>query len=356
MKKRFFTTAAIATGFLFFAGTSPVVAFEIQEKLNLSGTIEVEFNVADSDEESSNKIELATADFGLEAALTNWATGTLNTTWNGDDDKFEVDEAFITLADEEVCPVSLQAGRFVVPFGAYEGEAPSPLTNDIFETKEDAIMVGFNVAGFHIDAYTFNGDTNEGGGDPSVDKFGFAAGYDYESEGFAASFGLGYINSVMDSDALSEGLAEGHGEMADLGFPIDENKFGLNADYAGGLAANTIITVGPVALIGEYITLIDDYKLFPQSKGIKPNAWQLEAVYTVEIAEKETIFALGYSKSEDLHGGIAPETRLAMGASVGLGEGVSVAAEYTIDEDYSVADGGTGDDATLFTLRLAYEF
>ncbi len=214
-------------------------------------------------------------------------------------------------------------------------------------------MVSFGVAGFHIDAYTFSGDTNEGGGDASVDKFGLAVGYDFESEGFAASFGMGYINSAMDADGMTE-IVEGAVEE-EFEMEIDLNHSFLNADYAGAVAVNTKVDVGPISLIGEYITLVDDYKMLPSDEGVKPNAWQLEVVYAAEIAAKETTFAVGYSMTDDMDG-VAPESRLAMGASVGLGEGVSVAAEYSIDEDYGVADGGTGEDATLFTLRLAYEF
>ncbi len=43
--------------------------------------------------ESSNTVELATADLGREVTVTDWPTGVIVLTWNGDDGKFELDEA-----------------------------------------------------------------------------------------------------------------------------------------------------------------------------------------------------------------------------------------------------------------------
>ncbi len=68
-------------------------------------------------------------------------------------------------------------GRFTVPFGSYETNMISdPLTLEIGETGEDALMVGFEAAGFYGSFYVFNGDTNEGGGDENIEHFGATVG------------------------------------------------------------------------------------------------------------------------------------------------------------------------------------
>ncbi|PID76666.1 MAG: hypothetical protein CSB24_05390 [Deltaproteobacteria bacterium] len=331
--------------------------------LTISGAVEVEFTAGDDFEgESSNSVDLATADFGLEAAVTGWASGTMAITWNGDDDKFELDEAFITIANPDVSPLSFQAGRFVVPFGAFETNTLSdPLTKEIFETKEDNVMLGFEAGGFQAGFYVFNGDTNEGGGSESIEHFGLNAGYAYESDAVSFGFGIGYINSAIDSDGLTE-LMEGEAEEIEAGvYSADENSSLLNADYASGLAVNANAAFGPVVLIGEYVTLLEDYEMdfvfegMPGHYAAKYSAWQLEAAYILEIGEHETVFALNYSSSDDL-GGAFPESRLAAAVTVGLMEGLSLGGEYCHDEDYSVEEEGTDESADLFTLRLAYEF
>lgn len=369
MKRKVFSTAAIAASLSFFAGISTSLAEEtplldqIQDKVTLHGTIEVDLTIAEDFEgASTSDIELATADFSLESALTDWTTGTIALTWNGDDDKIEVDEAFITLGNAEKYPLSLQAGRFVVPFGVYETNCLSDsLTKEIFETKEDAVMVTFESNGLYAKAYVFNGDTNEGGGDDAIEHFGVNVGYAYESDGFSADFGVGYLNSAIDADGLTEWVENSQKESVERGATFDENTSFLNADYAGGIALSSIVKAGAFTLIGEYIALLDDYEMNFVHKGNattfskKPQAWQLEVAYTTEIIAKETVFALSYSETEDL-GEAFPESRLAAAVSVGLTEGVNLALEYCHDEDYDTSEGGTDESAELVTVRLAYEF
>jgi len=53
---------------------------------------------------------------------------------------------------------------------------------------------------------------------------------------------------------------------------------------------------------------------------------------------------------------ILPETRFVTSVGFGLTEGLSLALQYAHEEDYDVADGGTGGSADNVTAKLAYEF
>jgi len=338
-------TAAIATGLLALSGANLVLAQEkwedsledkVKDHLTISGTIEVEASsVEDFDGTKEEDIALATADFGIEAKLVDWAVGTLALTWDDEEDKITVDEAFITLGGTEEIPASLKAGRFYLPFGVFETAAISdPLTLEAFETREDAVMAGFTMAGFSGGLYVFNGDTNEGGGDEKIEHFGAHLGYSLEDDHFEINSQLGYLSSIVDSDTLGEELD-------------------LEADYVGGIAAQASISAFGVTVSGEYITAVEDYTPADGGEG-KPAAYHLEAGYEVELG-LPLQFAVSYSATKDL-AAILPESRVAAVVGVELIEGLGFKVEYRHDQDYDVADGGTGEEADAIVAQLSYEF
>jgi len=337
-------TMALTAGLICLVGAGEVMAEEkqgeilekLKDRVTFSGAIEVEASWSEDFEGvSESDIALATAELGVEAKIVEWAVGTLNLEWLDEDDKISVDEAFITLGGTEKIPATLKAGRYFVPFGAFETNTISdPLTLEAFETKEDAVMAGFDVAGVHGGIYAFNGDTNEGGGDDNIEHYGAHIGYTLENDDLKVNAHLGYLSSVVDSDGLSENLD-------------------LEADYVGGLAAQASVTFVGVTLTGEYITAIDDYQPTDGASS-KPSAFHLEAGYSLELG-LPLLFALSYSGTDDL-AGILPESRLAAVAGVEFVEGLGLKVEYAHDTDYDVDEGGSGEEADVVTLQLAYEF
>lgn len=306
----------------------------MNEHVSFGGAIEVEAAwVEDFEGVSESSLDLATAEFGFEAKITDWGTGVMAIEWDGDDDKLTIDEAFILVGNEDEFPVVGQFGRFGVPFGVYEGNTISdPLTKEAFETKEDAAMANFGVGGFYGNFYIFNGETNEGGGDDTIEHFGATLGYEMESDDLVFATGVNYISSVFDSDGLTDAFPDS-----------------MESDYAGGLGVNAKLGLAGIGIFAEYITALDSVN------GVEPSAWHLEATYTMELTGRELFFSLGYSETEEL-GGIFPESRIAFAAGIGLWKGLGLTAEFAIDEDYNVAGGGSGEDANSFTVQLAYEF
>ena len=321
------------------AGEEQGVLTKVKEHVTVKGAIEVEVSWSeDYAGVSESDIALATAEFGFEGKMTDWVVGTLALEWLDDEDKIDVDEAFVTLGNTEKFPLTLQAGRYVVPFGAFASNTLSdPLTLEAFETKEDAVMVAVEAAGLRAGVYAFNGDTNEGEGDDTIEHFGAHLGYSLEKEPFSLEVGMGYLSSVVDSDFLSENLD-------------------LSAEYVGAVAVNARVAIAGISFSGEYMSAIDDYQAGDlEIAESQPSAYHLEAGYEVEVSEFPLIFALSYSATSDF-GGLLPENRVAAMAGIELTEGLRFSLEYTHDTDYEIDEGGTAEEADAVTTQLAYEF
>lgn len=318
------------------------VASYINDHVNFGGAIEVEAGWSeDFDGVSESTIDLATAEFAFEAEVTDWAGGVMAIEWDGDEDKLTVDEAFITLGGTDEIPVSLQAGRYVVPFGVFDGNTVSdPLTKEAFETKEDAAMVSGEFGPVSIGAFVYNGETNEDGGDSNIEQYGATIGYALENDTVRFEAHASYSSSIADSDTLQE-------------------EYDLEADYVGGVALQASLRVAGAVFIGEYITALDDYEssdeLTGESISDQPSAYQLEAGYNFDLGGLASIVSLGYNGTSDL-GGILPESRIMAVLGMEFTEGVGVNLEYAHDTDYDENDGGTDEESDSVICQLYYEF
>lgn len=314
----------------------------INDHVDFGGAIEVEAGWSeDFDGTSESSIDLATAEFAFEAEVTDWALGVMAIEWDGDEDKLTVDEAFINFGGTDAFPVYFKGGRYVVPFGAFDGNTiTDPLTKEAFEAKEDAVTLGNAFGPITVDAFIYNGETNEGGGDSNIEQFGGALGYAFENDSISMEAHVGYSNSIVDSDGLQEELD-------------------LEADYVGGVALQGSLRAAGAVLIAEYITAVEDYESTDELTGevlsAQPSAYQLEAGYNFNLGTLPALVTLGYSGSSDL-GGVLPETRLMAVLGVELSDGIGINLEYARDTDYDEDDGGTGEEADSVIAQLYYEF
>jgi len=322
-------------------------AFEkLSERLSFSGLIEVEAFARDGfDGEDESDIALATVELGLDAQIADWVSGQIVLLWEEDDtEPMDVDVGTITLGNTDKFPFYLTAGKLYVPFGNFESNMiQDPLTLEIGETRESAVQIGFEAAGFYGSVYTFNGDIDEDGKDNEIKCFGANLGYAFENNDLAIDLGFGIINNIADSELLTKALDEAG---------IDEID-----DYVSGLAAHLIFNYGPFMLIGEYVGATDEFEdgeLDFKGRGAEPESWNIEFAFTREIMDKETTFALGYQGTDEALG--LPEERYLASIGVSIVKNTSLTLEYLHDEDYSKSKGGTNDDANQITLQLAVEF
>jgi len=134
---------------------SKEIGLALSKNVSLSGSIYGEYrwmkhrDITDSEADSTSDLYLRKIELGTLASLTDWAEASvvLNSEWIGDDinqgdEKVTVDEATLTLKDEDF-PLYLVVGKRTQPFGVFENHLiTDPLTQDAYETKKPGVTVG----------------------------------------------------------------------------------------------------------------------------------------------------------------------------------------------------------------------
>ena len=331
---------------------------KISEFVTLSGLVEVAFAAGDDFAgDSFNSFDLTTVELGLDVKATDWATGHILVKYeeDGDDDDFTIDEATITLGDTEKFPLYLTAGKFYMPFGNFETNMiQDPLTLEIGEINDTGAAIGFETNGFTAAVYGYKGMDEADVNDPNYDPdgsytdmgYGFMAGYGYKKDDISFNGGLSWTSNMADSDGAIADAFDAAGLDA-----INETVSGFGAHVGAGF--------GPVSFIGEYVTALDEFALAEiefLGQGAEPEAWNVELAYTVELLNRETVFAIGWQGTDEAVAIGLPESRYIASAGMEIIPHTVLTLEYFYDNDYDVEDGGTGDNANTFTAQLAYEF
>ena len=326
-------------------GTDSPLA-QLNDKISLSGLIEVEAASAETfDDTDSSDISLATVELSLDAAISEWSSGHILLKYE-DGASLDVDEGTITIGNTDQYPLYLTVGKMYVPFGDFTSNMISdPLTLELGETNEDALLVGFDREGFYGSVYVFNGDVEETGKDDMVRTMGANLGFSYEKEDINLDTGIGWISNIGDSDGLTDGL-----------------NLGAENDMDGqvrGFTAHLIYNHGQYGLITEYLQACKSFnatELAFNGQGAKPKAWNLELSQTTEIKGRETTFAVAYQGTKEAVDLGLPESRYLGSVSFNLMNYTSLSLEYIRDKDYATNDGGTGNNAQALTMQLAVEF
>ena len=332
------------------AVSSHVVAAEWADSVVIGGVAEIEAVFEEGyDGARQGDIVLATVEIGMEAKLNERVSASVLLLYEEDDTPLEVDEGVITLNLTPSGRWYLAGGQMYVPFGVFESHLISdPLTSELGETRESALLVGFESGVVYGSVYVFNGDvgTEEAIEDDEdvIDQMGLNLGVALENNAMSLDLGLSYINNIADADLLSEMLAEGMVEGVD--------------DYVSGLALHGILSIGPLTLIGEYVAAdqFNDGELDFDGEGAQPVAANLEAGFGFDWQGREATLAAAYQLSEEAVALELPETRVMLGVAVEVFERTLLSIEYAYDEDYAEEDGGTGETANTLTAQLAVEF
>ncbi len=311
------------------------------DRVSLSGLIEVEAGYVNLDpnegsSEDESDLTLATVELGIDVDFVKHVSGHVLLLWEEDDtEPLDVDEAYIRLDGEDVVPLYLQAGKMYVPFGNFESFFISdPLTLELGETRESAVVIGYANELLELSLGVFNGDTDEAGKDNHIDSFVAGAVFTLPEEavpGLALASGVSWISNIADSDLLGDELD---------GAALD--------DKVGGIAAFVTATLNERwTLIAEYLGALDEFKAGELAdENLEPKTWNFELGYAVTDA---LTVAAKYEGGDDL-GELLPDEQYGVMASYGLFENTTLALEYLHGEFEN------RDKQDVITAQLAFEF
>jgi hypothetical protein len=317
---------------------------KINDYVTLFGLVEGEAVFGEDFEGNSfSAFNVATVELGLNAQLSEWATAHLLALYEGPDDDLAIDEATIWLGNYEKFPLLMTTGKFYMPFGSFETNMiQDPLTLEIGEINDYGLAVGLLGKGFFGALYSYNGIKETGSSD-TIEGFGAEAGYSFENDSMSFKTGISWVNNIANAGTIAD-----HFEVSGM----DSIEKQIN-----GIGVHLLAGFGPVSFIGEYIQALDDFaEISFMDHGAEPKAWNTEFAYSAELFGKASNFAIAYQGTSESVELDLPEARYLAAASMILFQGTALTLEYSHDKDYGIAEGGTDEDANVFSTQLAYEF
>lgn len=322
------------------------------DRVSISGLLEGEAGYENYKPDASGEtgtetsdIVLATMELGLDARLNEYISGHVLFIWEEDDtDPVDLDEGFITISDTDRFPLYLLAGKYYVPFGKFESFFISdPLTLELGETNQSAVMCGYHHGIFDVNAGLFNGDVNKiGQKDHARNVFASAAVFLPEDfhENLDLTAGVSYISNIADTGGLSEQIADinGDGEPDDI------------SDYVAGISGFVSVGIAKrVFCVAEIVSALDKFNEgelgFAGGKH-QPSAWNFEIAY---VSAWDIGVGLKYEGASDCVD-FLPE--------IGYG---GIIFWYPFDKtyiglEYLNQDFNNDDNVQKVTVQLAYQF
>jgi len=323
------------------------LASSITDRITISGLLEVEaaasrVKFTDGSTDAASDLALATAQIGLGVKLTETLSGDISLLYEegafGDDDTdLEVDEAVINFAHG---PWAARIGRQYLPFGVFHSHFISdPLTLELGETRETALLAGYTYGPATLSAFVFNGDAEKIGNEDHLRDWGASL---VLTPAGGIEMGGSYLSDLADSDA--ELLSE-------------------YRRWVGGWSAFAILERGPFGMAAEILGAANsfantDLDADGNGKGDKPLAWNLEVSWA---PVKQVELAARYEGSDEFAG--QPERQYGVDVSWSPWDNTTLSLEYLRGEfdrrfagDLVSGADSPADKRDLVTAQLAFEF
>jgi hypothetical protein len=320
---------------------------EYIKRIEFSGAIEVEASYEQikpkvGEKEDSSDLTLATVDFAIDALITDRMRTHILFEYEDDED-FIVDEAIIHYQAKEVyvpdlsynSPWYANIGRLTIPFGYFESLFISgPLTEDLGETKETAVIAGIYNPFINIAAGVYNGDIDKTGNSDRIESYVAACRFTLPediSSNVGLMIGVSYISNIADSDELADFFDE------ELG--TDEI-----IEYVAGFSSFLSVSLmNRFFFKAEYVGAVES---FEEDKNFEPKAWNFEVAF-IPIEDLEV--AVRYGGSSDTLN-FLPDTQVGICGIYEIFNNTYIGLEYLYEEFEN------DDEVVAITTQLAVEF
>jgi hypothetical protein len=314
------------------------------DKIHPSACIEVEasyedYNFHDPSEKDTDTSDLvlATVEIGFDVDIAKHVKASLLFLYEEDDTEFDIDEGIITIDGEDVVPLYVDLGKMYIPFGMFESHfIRDPLTLELGETNESAVVAGFRNDLLELSIGAFNGDIDETGDENHIDTYLASACFTLPETtvpDLNLTAGISWVSNIADSDGLQDAIED---EEATIKNHIDGFNAFLIVSFLDRFFFNA-----------EYLGAMDDIEMntFDEGESYQPEAWTIELAYGVTDSLN---LAVCYEGSNDCY--FLPKKQFGGVASYELFENTSVAFEYLHGKFENK------DTRHLMTTMLAIEF
>ncbi len=306
----------------------------ISDRISFGGLVEVELSQASGgpDSETSSDIVAATVELSVDAEINDSVNAHVLLLWEEDDtDPIAMDEATI----EVTSPYGLviTGGKMYVPFGVFNSHFVSdPITLELGETNESAILVSYETGIFSGSVGIFNGDIDSNK-ENVIDDFVLSVTATPMKD---LTVGVSYITDIAEGD---------------IGLTTNPD-----VDSVGGIGLSATYVYDRFTIEFEYVGALEDFNVNDlnddgDGNGDRPSAFNLEVAYQLN---DKTEIAGKYESSSEMFD--QPESQVGAVASYELFPHTAVAIEYLFGEyDSSFATAGA-EDRHLLTGQIAVEF
>ncbi|HUV50682.1 MAG TPA: LbtU family siderophore porin [Anaerolineae bacterium] len=337
----------------------------IQDNLTISGKVEVDYqyldhrNRADKNSDGTSDLYISTVELGIEAVVNESATANFvlkaedidksnNDDANevtGDPERVAVDEAIITIFNQEKCPFYAVLGKRGQPFGNFFTHTISdPITKSAYEIATTGVTMGYAPA----------------------DLYGLDLSFTlYKGEKL-----IGQVAGIGSTSAPVRNTSPTHVETDDVEShianlslqPVDGLTIGAAFNSEPGYESrnNTVNAFAEYSLAGftldcEYFAAVKREK-FSDNKTYKEKAWAAGLAYKIteplEIAARYETFDNG--RDTDLDGDI--DYTLTLGANYELLDSVTLMGEYRRLQEKATAGLSHEKTANEYNMRMGIEF
>lgn len=298
----------------------------ISDRISLGGLVEVEA-AHESGDSTSSDIVAATVELSLDAEINDNVNAHILLLWE-ESGRIEMDEATIEVTSPYELVVTL--GKMYVPFGVFSSHFVSdPITLELGETNETAVLGTYETGIFSGSVGIFNGDVDEAGEENVISDYVLSVSATPIED---LALGFSYISDISDSD---QGLT---------GATV--------ADTVAGIALSATFTYDKFTIDFEYVGALEDFNVADldadtNGSGDRPTAFNFEVAYQLN---DKTEVAGKYEGNDEFFA--FPDSQIGAVASYELFPHTAVAVEYLFGE----FDTAGMEDRHLFTAQLAVEF
>ncbi len=321
------------------------------DKIHPGACIEVEasyedkyFDDPDETDTDTSDLALATVEIGFDVDITKHVKGSLLFLYEeGETNAMDVDEGIITIDGADVMPLYVDFGKMYLPFGMFENHfIRDPLTLELGETNESAVVAGFRNDLLKLSVGAFNGDINKTEEHDRIDNYLASACFTLPETAVPnlnLTAGISWISNIADSNGLQEVIEDEAIRFGDA--PIKHYINGFNTFLIVSFLDRFCFNAEYVGAMDDITVHADDFDLIA-----KPEAWTIELACDVNDSLN---LAVCYEGSDDC-GDFLPKKQFGGVASYELFKHTSVAFEYL----YGKYDNK--DKRHLLTTLLAIEF